>query len=164
MHIAVGHIIIAQPFSNIIYRNTVNTMHAKLHLQRKTFAKTTYIWSFWIWRDFCYHSLETVFLVQSSENHFNVSNLENNNLLAVLWNGCEITGKPLNLSLHCVDDPGSSLQRDESLSELYDSRLIFNVRLCCIPACIKWVKDFIYPYLEVKRQLFTLFWDTYKWL
>lgn len=125
MHIAVGHTIIAQPFSNIIYRNIVNTMQAKLHLQRKTFAKTTYIWSFW--RDFSYHSLETVFLVQSSENNFNVSNLENNNLLAVLWNGCEITGRPLNLSLHCVDDPGSSLQRDESLPELYDSRLIFNV-------------------------------------
>lgn len=127
MHVAVGHIIIVQPFSNIIYWNIVNTMHAKLHLQRKTFAKTTYIWSFWIWRDFCYHSLETVFLVQSSENNFNVSNLENNNLLAVLWNGCEITGRPLNLSLHCMDDPRSSLQRDESLSELYDSRLIFNV-------------------------------------
>lgn len=46
MHIAVGHIIIAQPFSNIIYRNIVNTMHAKLHLQRQTFAKSTYLFEF----------------------------------------------------------------------------------------------------------------------
>lgn len=43
MHIAVGHVVIAQPFSKLIYWNIVNAMHVKLPLQRQTFAETTYL-------------------------------------------------------------------------------------------------------------------------
>lgn len=69
LHIAMGHIVTAQPFSNLIYWNT-SMLHIWNWLCRNRPLPKAHTWSFWIWRNLCFHSSEATFLVQPLETTF----------------------------------------------------------------------------------------------